>query len=39
MKDIKKALKGEVVMSGELDLMAQSLLNNQVNSLKFFKNE
>lgn len=28
MKALKKALKGEVVMSAELDLMSQSLINN-----------
>mmetsp|Transcript_28327 Transcript_28327/g.25133 ORF Transcript_28327/g.25133 Transcript_28327/m.25133 type:complete len:225 (-) Transcript_28327:49-723(-) len=31
--DLKKAIKGEVVMSAELDMMYQSLLNNQVPDL------
>jgi len=30
LKDVQKALRGEVVMSEELDKMATSLFNNQV---------
>jgi len=30
LKDVQKALKGEVVMSEELDQLAMSMFNNQV---------
>jgi dynein heavy chain len=30
LEQLKKAIKGEVVMSGELDKMYQQLINNQV---------
>lgn len=33
LKDVQKALKGEVVMSEELDKMAISLFNNQVPAI------